>query len=33
MHTKSYVKNLKGRDHMGDLDIDGSVILKWTLKK
>jgi hypothetical protein len=26
-------ENLKGRDHLGNLDVEGSVILKWTLKK
>jgi hypothetical protein len=27
------VGNLKGRDHLGDLGIDGRIILKWILKK
>jgi hypothetical protein len=26
-------ENKKGRDHMGDPDIGGRVILKWILKK
>jgi hypothetical protein len=27
------LENLKGRDHVGDLDIDGAVILKLILMK
>jgi len=35
---EKYIKNvtqrtLKGRDCLGDLDVDGRVILKWILKK
>jgi hypothetical protein len=26
-------KSLKGKDHLGDCDIDGRIILKWTLEK
>jgi hypothetical protein len=26
-------KNLKGRDHLEELDVDGRIILEWTLKK
>jgi hypothetical protein len=33
MHTEFQSKNLKGRDHLEDLSIDGSVILKCVLKK
>jgi hypothetical protein len=25
-------KNLNGRDQVGDLNIDGKIILKWSLK-
>lgn len=25
-------RNLKERDHLGDLEADGRMILKWTLK-
>jgi hypothetical protein len=28
MHTKSYLKNLEGRDQLGDLNVDGSIILQ-----
>jgi hypothetical protein len=27
------VEHLKGRDHLGDLDADGKMLLKWILKK
>jgi len=26
-------KNLKGRDHLGDLSVDGPIKVKWILKK
>jgi len=29
----AYRKNLKGRDHFEDLDVDGSLILEWILEK
>jgi hypothetical protein len=32
MHTKLYFENLKGRDQLGDLGIDGEVISKYVLK-
>jgi hypothetical protein len=28
MNATFYMENLKGRDHLGDLDIDGRVIFK-----
>jgi hypothetical protein len=33
MHRKCKSEVLKGRDHLGDLDVDLKVILKWILKK
>jgi hypothetical protein len=30
---KWYVENLKGRDHLEDLSVDGNIILKLILKK
>jgi hypothetical protein len=28
MHTKFYLANLKGSVHLGDLGVDGTIILK-----
>jgi hypothetical protein len=28
MYTKYWSGNLKGRDHSGDLDVDGRILLK-----
>jgi hypothetical protein len=33
MRTQFYFQSLKGKDHLDNLDIDGSVILKWVLGK
>jgi hypothetical protein len=33
MHTRFWLLNLKGRDHLGDLSIYGRIILKCVLKK
>jgi hypothetical protein len=30
--TREQSVNLNGRDHLGDLDIDGRIILNWILK-
>jgi len=30
---KRLVGNLKGRDQLGDLSVDGWIILKWILKE
>jgi hypothetical protein len=32
MHTK-FVRNVKGKYHFGDLDVDGRIILKRILKE
>jgi hypothetical protein len=32
MHTKSYFEDLKGRTHLGDLDVDGRIISEWILE-
>jgi hypothetical protein len=33
MFTKCRWESLKGRDHSGNLDVDGKVILEWILGK
>jgi hypothetical protein len=33
MHSKFKAKNLKGREILGDLGIDGRIILKWMSEK
>jgi hypothetical protein len=33
MHEEFYSGNTQGRDHLGDLGVDGSIILKCILKK
>jgi hypothetical protein len=33
MHAGCCWKNLKKRDNIGDLGVDGRVILKWILKE
>jgi hypothetical protein len=33
MQTKFWFENLKGRDHLEDLSIDGKLILEWILGK
>jgi hypothetical protein len=33
MQTEVYSENLKGRSHLGDLGVDGMIILKMVLKK
>jgi hypothetical protein len=33
MHTKFYSDNMKGRDHLEDLDIGRTIILEWILGK
>jgi hypothetical protein len=29
MHTIFWLENLKGRDHLEDLGVDGKIILQW----
>jgi hypothetical protein len=33
MHTVFWMENLKGRDHLEDLSIDGKIILEFILGK
>ena len=33
MHTEFWWGNLKERDHLEDISVDGRVILKWVIKK
>ena len=33
MHTDFWLGNLRERDHLEHLGIDGGIILKWILKK
>jgi hypothetical protein len=33
LHTKFLSANLKGADHLGDIGVDGMMILKWILNK
>jgi hypothetical protein len=33
MYTEFWSGNLKGRDHMEDLGVDGRIIIEWVLKK
>jgi hypothetical protein len=33
IHTTVELEKLKGRDYLGDLVIDGGIILKWIIKK
>jgi hypothetical protein len=33
IHTTFYLEALKGRDHLGDLNVDEKMILKLILKK
>jgi hypothetical protein len=32
-YTVFWCGNLKERDHLGDPDVDGRIILRWNLKK
>jgi hypothetical protein len=33
MHTRFWPENMKGKDHVYDLDIDGWIKLEWILEK
>jgi hypothetical protein len=33
IRAKSWLEGLKERDHLEDLRIDGTIILKWILRK
>jgi hypothetical protein len=33
VYTGFWWKNLRVRDHLGDKDVDGRIILRWILKK
>jgi hypothetical protein len=33
MYTRFYNETSGGRNHLGNLDVDGRVTIKWTLKK
>jgi hypothetical protein len=33
VHSELWLENLKGRDHLENLIIDGRIILEWLLKK
>ena len=33
MHVSIWSENVEGRDHLEDLDLDGSGILKWMVMK
>ena len=33
MHTGFWWGNLRARVHLGDTDIDGRVIIRWTIRK